>query len=170
VGYCLLLSQHSNFLVLAGRGEHRVFGLLTAVEAVLCVGTAIFTLAVLGWGITGVAWSNLLPMVLVAGIILPLYFGRKMQISVRDNIRNVWWPALLGTIPTVVLIGVWKYLAPPVSWAGLFAVVGAAAGTTVLFAWLLSTDKEERRRLRSVVKRGGRQAGPPPTPVVTPIQ
>ncbi|OHB66593.1 MAG: hypothetical protein A2Y77_13140, partial [Planctomycetes bacterium RBG_13_62_9] len=26
-GYCLLLSQHSNYLVLSGRGEHRVFGI-----------------------------------------------------------------------------------------------------------------------------------------------
>ena len=127
VGYCLILSQHSNFLVLAGRGEHRVFGILTAVEAVLCVSTAIFTVTVLGWGLTGIAWSNLIPMALVAGVIIPIYFNRKMKISAWESIRHVWRPALLSTAPSVLLIVVWKYLAPPDSWLDLFAVVVAAA-------------------------------------------
>ncbi|MCU0913178.1 MAG: oligosaccharide flippase family protein [Planctomycetes bacterium] len=170
VGYCLLLSQHSNFLVLAGRGEHRVFGLLTAVEAVLCVGAAIFTVGVLGWGITGIAWSNLLPMALVAGIILPVYFNRKMKIAARDSLRQVWWPALLGTIPSIVLIVVWQFLAPPDSWPALFAVVGAAGGTTVLCGWFLSMDRVERQRLRSVLKRRGRPPTAPMAEVVTPAQ
>ena len=130
----MLLSQHSNYLVLSGRGEHRVFGILTAVEAVLCVSIAVYSVKVLGWGLEGIAWSNLLPMGLVAGVILPIYFNRKMKISAWDSLRNVWRPALLGTMPGVALIVAWKYLAPPASWAGLFAVVAAAAGARPSFA------------------------------------
>lgn len=157
VGYCFLLSQHSNYLVLSGRGEHRVFGILTVVEAGLCVCTAVYFVKVLGWGLDGIAWSNLLPMGVVAGIIIPIYFNRKMKISAWDSVRNVWQPALLGTVPGVALIAAWKYLAPPASWAGLFAVVAAAAGTTVLCGWFLSMDGEEHRRLLSVLRRNPKQ-------------
>ena len=168
-GYCLLLSQHSNYLVLSGRGEHRVFGILTAVEAVLCVSIAVYTVKVLGWGLEGIAWGNLLPMGLVAGIILPIYFNRKMKISAWDSIGNVWRPALLGTVPGVALIVAWKYLAPPASWAGLFAVVAAVAGTTVLCGWLLSMDREEHRRLLSVLHRR-RPVATQTTDAIAPVQ
>ncbi len=153
VGYFLIMSQHSNFLVLAGRGEHRVFGLLTAVEAVLCVCTAVFTVAVLGWGLVGIAWSNLVPMALVAGIIIPIYFNRKMQIPARESLVHVWRPALLSTIPSILLIVVWQYLIPPASWLGLFAVVAAAGVTTVISAWFLGMNGTERQRLLSVLRR-----------------
>jgi O-antigen/teichoic acid export membrane protein len=169
-GYCLLLSQHSNYLVLSGRGEHRVFGILTAVEAVLCVSIAIFSVKVLGWGLEGIAWGNLLPMGLVAGVILPIYFNRKMKISAWDSIRRVWWPALLGTVPGVALIVAWKYVAPPASWAGLFGVVAAAAGITVLCGWFLGMDSDEHRRLLSVLRRGRRPPAAPTAATVTPMQ
>jgi O-antigen/teichoic acid export membrane protein len=168
--YCLLLSQHSNYLVLSGRGEHRVFGLLTAVEAVLCVCGAVFSVKVLGWGLRGIAWSNFVPMALVAGVILPIYFNRKMKISAWDSLRHVWWPALLGASPAVGLIAGWKYLAPPHSWAGLLSVVGAAAATTVVAGWCLSMDKLEHRRLLSVLKRRTSPVAAQSVEVVTPVQ
>jgi O-antigen/teichoic acid export membrane protein len=169
-GYCLLLSQHSNYLVLSGRGEHRVFGILTAVEAVLCVSIAIYSVKVLGWGLEGIAWSNLLPMGLVAGVILPIYFNRKMEISAWDSIRQVWWPALLGTVPSVVLIGVWKHFAPPASWAELVGVVAAVSGTTALCGWFLGMDSVEHQRLLSVLRRGRRQPAVQTAEATTPVQ
>jgi O-antigen/teichoic acid export membrane protein len=169
-GYCLLLSQHSNYLVLSGRGEHRVFGILTAIEAVLCVSIAVCTVKVLGWGLEGIAWGNLLPMGLVAGVILPIYFNRKMKISAWDSIRNVWRPAVLGTVPGVALILAWKYLSPPASWAGLFAVVIAVAGTTVLCGWFLGMDRQEHRRLLSVLRRRRSPIATETAEAVAPVQ
>jgi O-antigen/teichoic acid export membrane protein len=160
-GYGLVLSQHSNFLVLAGRGEHRVFGILTAVEAVLCVSSVVFSLQVLGGGLEGIAWSNFGPMALVAGVVLPVYFNRKMKIRAWDNLLQVWWPALLGTAPSVVLLVLWKVLAPPDSWLELFAVVAAAGVTTILLGWFLSMDAAEHRRLLSIFHRRRRR---PTTP------
>lgn len=154
VGYTLILSQHSNFLVLAGRGEHRVFGILTAVEAVLCIGTAVFAVAVLHTGLAGIAWSNVVPMALVAGIIIPIYFNRKMGIRASESFSQVWRPAVLSTIPSILLIVAWKHMAPPKSWIGLFTVVGAVACVTVVSAWLFGMDHVERRRLRSVLQHG----------------
>jgi O-antigen/teichoic acid export membrane protein len=152
VGYFLIMSQHSNFLVLAGRGEHRVFGLLTAIEAVLCVCTAVFTVAVLGWGLTGIAWSNLVPMALVAGLIIPIYFNRKMKIPAKESLAQVWFPAALSTLPSILLIVIWQSLIPPSSWLALFAVVAATGAVTVVSAWFLGMSTPERQRLLAVVR------------------
>ena len=153
-GYFFILSQHSNFLVLAGRGEHKVFGILTAVEAVLCVSSAIVAVKVLDLGLVGIAWSNFVPMVLVAGIILPIYFNRKMKISAWDSIRHVWWPAVLGGLPSVAIVVLWKYLAPPHSWREIFAVVAVTGAATLVFGWFLSLEHTERKRLLRILSRG----------------
>jgi len=108
-------------------------------------------------------------MALVAGLILPVYFNRKMKISAWDSLRHVWWPALLGAAPAVALIVAWKYLAPPASWAGLFSVVAAAGGITVLAGWFLSMDADEHRRLLSILRRGRPASGRAPE-VVAPMQ
>jgi O-antigen/teichoic acid export membrane protein len=152
-GYFFVLSQHSNFLVLAGRGEHKVFGVLTAVEAVLCICSAVFAVKVLGLGLQGIAWSNLFPMAVVAGVIIPIYFNRKMKIPAWDSITHVWRPALLGGIPSAAIVVAWKYVAPPDSWPQIFAVVGAMGAATVVFSWFVSLDATERQRLRLVLRR-----------------
>ena len=150
VGYCLLLAQHSNFLVLVGRGQHRIFGILTALTALVCVSAAIISVKVLNLGLLGIAWSNLLPMVFVFGVVMPIYFNRKMQISAVESIHHVWQPALLGSLPAVVLLTAWKYLAPPDSWFEILGVVVAAAALTLLSSWFLSLKKIERERFAHV--------------------
>jgi O-antigen/teichoic acid export membrane protein len=152
-GYFFLLSQHSNFLVLAGRGEHKVFGILTAVEAVLCVSSAVIAVAALKLGLVGIAWSNFVPMLLVAGLVIPIYFSRKMGIRAWDNLRDVWWPALLGGIPSVAIALAWKRLSPPDSWLEIFAVVAAMGTATLVFSWLISLEDKERQRLLFVLRR-----------------
>ena len=98
------------------------------------------------------------------------FFNRKMKISAWDSIRNVWRPALLGTMPGVALIVAWKYLTPPASWAGLFGVVTAAAGITVVCGWFLSMDRDEHRRLLSVLRRSRRPAAVPTATTIAPVQ
>ncbi|GAG28815.1 unnamed protein product, partial [marine sediment metagenome] len=106
VGHCLRLAQHSNFLVLVGRGQHRAFGLFTALTALLCVSASVVSVKVFNLGLLGIAWSNFLPMVLISGVVLPIYFNLKMKISARESILNVWWPALLGCLPSVAMISI----------------------------------------------------------------
>jgi O-antigen/teichoic acid export membrane protein len=153
VGYCLMLAQHSNFLVLVGRGQHRIFGMLTALMALLCISASVVSLKVFNWGLLGVAWSNFLPMVLIAGVILPIYFNRKMCISWLENLRHVWRPALLGSLPAAICIGLWKYLASPDSWPEIGAVVIVAALLTVAGGWFLTLTEVEQRRFVSMALR-----------------
>ncbi len=153
VANCLQLAQYSNFLVLVGRGQHRIFGVLTALSALVCVSASVISVKVMNWGLVGVAWSNLLPMALVSGVILPIYFNRKMQISAAESIRHVWQPALRGSLPAVIVIIAWKYFAPPDNWLEILGVVVAAMVLTLLGSWFLSLKDIERRRFSDIVFR-----------------
>ena len=147
VGHCLRLAQYSNFMVLVGKGDHKLFGILTIVTGILCISASIFSVKVLNLGLLGIAWSNSVPMALMSGILLPVYFNRKMKISIRDSILNIWWPALLGSLPAVIMIGSWKYLYPPTDWLSILMVVLSAGLITCLSAWFLSFTQLERNRL-----------------------
>jgi len=147
VGHCLKLAQYSNFLVLVGKGDHKIFGILTVVTGLLCISASIVSVKVFNLGLFGIAWSNCVPMALISGIVLPIYFNRKMKISIRDSILNIWWPALLGSLPAVIIIGCWKYLYPPTDWLSILMVVLSAGLITCLSAWFLSFTQLERKRL-----------------------
>jgi len=152
-GHCLRLAQHSNFLVLVGRGQHKIFGVLTALTALLCVSGSVVSVKVFDWGLLGIAWSNFLPMALISGLILPIYFNWKMRISVSECVRNVWQPALLGSLPVVVMIGVWKYVAPPNSWIEIVGVVITAMALIVVGGWFLSLKECEQKRFVHIALR-----------------
>jgi len=146
VGHCLMLAQHSNFLVLVGRGEHKIFGVFTALTALLCVLASVVSIKVLNWGLLGIAWSNFLPITLISGIILPIYFNWKMRISLLESVHSVWRPALLGSLPAVAVITVWKYVAAPKSWLEIAGVVVATMVVTLASSWFLSLQEVERKR------------------------
>lgn len=153
VGHCLMLAQYSNFLVLVGRGEHKIFGILTALMAIFSVFASVVAVKVLDWGLPGIAWSNFLPMALISGIILPIYFNWKMRISFSESARTVWRPALLGSLPGVAVITLWKYVAAPNSWPELIAVVIAASLVTLVSGWFLSLEEVERKRFAQIALR-----------------
>jgi len=82
---------------------------------------------------------------------MPIYFNRKMQISAAESISRVWRPAISGSLPTVVLITAWKYLAPPDRWLEILGVVIAAMVLTLISSWFLSFSEIERKRFVDVV-------------------
>ncbi len=153
IGHCLRLAQHSNFLVLVGRGQHKIFGIFTALTALVCVSASVAAVKVFNWGLLGIAWSNFVPMALISGVILPIYFNWKMRISTAESLRHVWRPAFLGSLPAIVLICLWKYLMRPDSWLEIVCVVIAAMAVTFVSSWFLSLEEIERKRFADVVFR-----------------
>jgi O-antigen/teichoic acid export membrane protein len=152
VGHCLRLAQYSNFLVLVGKGDHKLFGLLTIVTGLLCISASIVSVRVFNLGLPGIAWSNSVPMALMSGILLPVYFNMKMKISMRETIVRIWWPALLGSMPTVILLSLWKYFHSPTSWMSIVAVVIFSMAMTSISAWCFSLTSRERERLVKSLK------------------
>jgi membrane protein EpsK len=151
IAHAIRLAQHSNFVVLVGRGEHRMFGIFTIITAVLFVVFSLVCLKVFSLGLIALAWSNFIPVVLISGIILPIYFNRRMQITFNETISQVWVPALSGTLPAVVLILAWKYIAPPQSWFQIVSVIASAAIITCISSWFVSFSQLEQKRLRRIV-------------------
>jgi O-antigen/teichoic acid export membrane protein len=154
IGHSLRLAQHSSFLVLAGRGQHKVFGAMTVAMATLCVAGSVVSVKLLHLGLVGIAWANFVPMLLISGVALPIYFNWKMSISARESISRVWRPAVLGSLPSVAIIALWKIASPPDSWSGIFQVVVAAAGATFAFGWLLGLESAEKERMMRILSFG----------------
>ena len=152
IGHCIRLSQYSNFLVLVGKGDHKLFGILTIVTGLLCISASIVSVKVFNLGLLGIAWSNSVPMALMSGIVLPIYFNRKMKISIRETIVRIWWPALLGSMPTVILIILWKYFHSPASWMSIAAVVIFSMVITCISTWCFSLTPREREKLAKSLK------------------
>ena len=153
IGHCLKLAQLSNFFVLVGRGQHKIFGIFTVLMAILCVSASIISVKVFNLGLIGIAWSNSLPMAIISGTILPIYFNRKMKISTMENFRRVWIPAITGSLPTAIMIILWKYLAKPDSWIEIICVFIAVVVLTTVSAWFLSLKKVERKRFLNIALR-----------------
>ncbi|MBN1803871.1 MAG: oligosaccharide flippase family protein [Sedimentisphaerales bacterium] len=150
IAHGVRLTQQSNFVVLVGRGDHRVFGIITIATAILCIILAIISVKIFKSGLVGIAWANFTPM-MIAAVFLPIYFNRKMKIAAKDTVKQVWIPALAGTLPAMVTIGIWKYVSPPQSWLPLLMVVFTAMAVTLLSSWLLSFSKLEQERFMRVI-------------------
>jgi O-antigen/teichoic acid export membrane protein len=145
VGHFLRLAQYSNFLVLVGKGEHQIFGILAGVMVICTIPLAIVFVKRFNFGLMGIALSNLLPMSLICGLILPIYFNSKMNISFKDCACQIWWPALAGCSPALFFIGLWKYYHCPNCWLHIATVVTCAFVITIAGAWLWSLSPVEKR-------------------------
>jgi O-antigen/teichoic acid export membrane protein len=148
IGHGCRLMQHSNYLVLLGCGEHRVFGRLTAWTTVLVGVGSVLALFVWRGGLVALAWANCIPVVLLSGIALPVYFYRKTGIAWKESWLVVWKPAGLASLPALVLLGIWRSLALPVTWWQLLSALAAVSLVTAGGAWVFGLDASERRRLR----------------------
>jgi len=162
VGHGLRLAQYSNFLVLVGKGDHRIFGLLTVLTGLLSVSASVVCVKVFHLGLLAIAWASCLPMAIISGIVLPIYFNTKMKISVRESVAKIWRPALLGCTPAIAVIVAWEYFRSPVSWLSLATVVAVAAVLTCISAWCFSMTPRERQRLVRTLVLGRARNSPVP--------
>ena len=76
-----------------------------------------------------------------------------MHISTLENALKVWLPALLGSLPAVTMIVLWKCLAPPDSWLDIGGVVLGAAALTVVGGWFLGLTSVEQKRFARIARR-----------------
>jgi membrane protein EpsK len=148
VGAGTRLTQYSNFMVLVGKGFHRVHGMTALGTTLACVIAAYASVQYGGGGLVAVAWSCSIPVFLTSSLILPAYFNYKMEIKASATLRQSWLPAIAGCTPGILLMLVWNQLAPPESWSALLAVVVAVGGATALGAWLFTMSDLERKRIR----------------------
>ena len=158
VGQFFMAAQYSNFLVLVGKGEHKAFGVMAVAMALSAVALGIGFVGALKWGLMGMAIANAAPMLLIYGVIMPVYYNRRMSISTVEFARKILAPALAGCAPAVAVIGLWKFFAPPGSWSQLGMVIVSVALVWAPSVWKLSLSRVERERFLGIVlARGGRE-------------
>lgn len=151
VGHFLRILQYSNFLVLVGKGQHRIFGILAALMAVSTIVLAVIFVKTFKLGLVGIALSNLLPMFLICGLVIPIYFNYKMNIIFMDYIRQVWRPALASCAPAILFIGAWKYYRSPDCWLYLATVVISVFIITMTGAWLWGLSSAEKKKFQGIL-------------------
>ncbi len=145
-GYLIHAAQFPIFLALAGRGEHRIFGVLTLVMGIGAAGLGIFLCRVFGWGTTGVALGATIAMFVVSGVVLPCHAAKQLGLALSDFARRVWMPAAYAVSPVILLLAFWRVWQPPRT---LWELILTAASTAPLLAvsvWFLAFDKKERGR------------------------
>jgi O-antigen/teichoic acid export membrane protein len=152
IGQAFRLSQQSNFLILAGKGEHRFFG----VSALLVgSGTVVLTLLAVGvfdLGIVGAAIAASVSWIVVAGIAIPRHANARLGITAAERRRRVLGPALAGCAPGMLLLAGWQWLHPPTSWAELALVIVVVAAATAVGAWVFALDARERNLVRRILR------------------
>jgi O-antigen/teichoic acid export membrane protein len=151
LGAALRLTQHTNFIILVGKGDHAVFGVSALFMIASCAALSVGSVLVLDAGIVGVAWSCSIPMAGISLIVLPIHFSRVMKLPLRRSARQSWLPAALASIPAIAVILLWNTTRPPQSWFEIIGAVSIAGAFTMGFGWFIALAPVERERLRRVL-------------------
>lgn len=152
VGTGVQLTQYSNFMVLVGKGEHRIYGMMALASTVGSIVLGVLAIRVADLGLEGMAWACSLPMLIGAGGILPIYFKRRLDIAWRDTLQRSWLPAIASCTPGVLLLVFWESYAAPRSWPSLAACVITVAALTAVASWTIGMSRIERNRFMNVAR------------------
>ncbi len=151
IGAGLRLSQHTNFIVLVGKGRHRAYGIATAVMVTSAVVLQIAAVRAFEADLVGIALGCAIPMGAISALFLPAYFRQRMGIGFRASLRKSVLPALAATAPGVAVVVIWAALHLPASWPELLLAVATSGLATGLGAWLFALAPVERARLRRLL-------------------
>lgn len=160
IGHFFRLIQYTNFMVLVGKGLHRLFGVFAVFMAVISICLSVFSLAFTDSGIIGVALSNSIALILVSGLILPFYFNYKMNFTYIDKLKNVWTPALLSLLPFLLISVLVKLIIVFNTWLNMMTFLFIFTVVIVLSIWTIAFSKEEKKIFYNIfAEKSGRANG-----------
>jgi O-antigen/teichoic acid export membrane protein len=123
---------------------------------IVSIGSALSNLAlsialIPHFGLTGVALGTLLPAIIESiGIVLP-YAMRVIGVSLREAIKEIFWPALIPALPTVIVLYSLREALEPTSLTLL--MVAASGGLVVyIFSYItIGASTIERRAYYNIL-------------------
>ncbi len=157
IGAASRLTQYTNFIVLVGKGTHRVFGIVAVTTVILGILASIGVILLAGGGIVAVAWACVVPMIVASLGILPFYFSSAMGIPLGQSIRESWLPAIFSAAPGIVVIVAAAWWLPVTTWLELIGVMLAAGMASAVAGWMFALRPIERARMLAVVRSRARR-------------
>lgn len=114
---------------LMGMGLVRVPALIDLLQAIVNLGLSL--LLVRNWGVIGVAWGTLIPIVLCEVALFLPYVGRTLGISWRVLLREVLAPQVLPLTVLLAFCEVVSRQEPAATWLNLLAIAAAGGGLLI---------------------------------------
>jgi len=156
IGYVAELSQHPSILILLARGRQKMLGSLTLAE-----GAANLLLSILWarrFGILGVAWGTVIPMLVIRTLVIPTIAIRATGVSIRTYfVQAVARPFAVAIAAVLALLP--AYLHGLNVFSVRHLLIGAvwqfcALGVAFYFFALIKDDRQYLKRvLNSVTAR-----------------
>ena len=143
-GRLFWIAQSSTFQILLGAGRHQqamIINVLTGVFSFL--GGLI---CIQKWGLLGMTIGAAIPVVVMHGIITPIYAMRTLKIPLGRYLMESMLRPIAASVPFVLaLLAIQHWFAPQSLWS--IAVAGiVAAPVLVVSSYYLAFNREERAR------------------------
>ena len=128
--------------VLYGLAQHRVVANVRLAEAV--VNVALSVVLVQYYGLVGVAVGTLIPHVLIATVVLPVFLPRLLSVNVWEYFQSTYfWPLVAGIPFALVCLAIERTLAPQ-TFVTFLASVAAGLPIYAAACWYLAFSAQER--------------------------
>jgi len=101
IQYISITTHQNHKSILTGIGKNKFVGILSLLEGI----TKIFFCIILAkfYGLYGVAFGSVIPIVLSYFFILPIYTCNVFNIPLHDYLLNVFFPPIICMLPTSIL-------------------------------------------------------------------
>ena len=136
--------------ILYGSNRHKFSAFISLGEAFTNLALSI----VLAYriGAVGVAWGTLIPGVLSAGIVIPMYTLRRLAMNWRDFYWNSFLLPVLAGLPYMGLLYLVRSMGLASNLVKFFSTVIGSLPLYYLFVWFLVLKKPEQELLRKQVQ------------------
>lgn len=150
IGHLFRLLQDCNFKVLSGMNRHKFYGqMVLGISILITVGSVYVVKR--DMGLMGIAWVNTSVLFLFFGIIMQIIFQKRLAISFKQIVKQVWAPSLRGCLPVIIWMILWRMWRIPTSWLEIILVVLSAGSLVFIFGWLWIMTDLEKNKLKSLL-------------------
>lgn len=136
--------------ILYGSNRHKFSAFISLGEAF--ANLALSIILAYRIGAVGVAWGTLIPSVLSAGIILPLYTLRRLAMNWRSFYWNSFLLPVLAGLPYMGLLYLMRSMGLAANLVKFFATVIGSLPFYYLFVWFFVLKQPEQEMVRSQVR------------------
>jgi O-antigen/teichoic acid export membrane protein len=146
VGHLLAIAHSPSFNLLAALDRHGRAALLSLAGGVVTVGVVWVSVAVLGWGLIGVAALVSLSASVVDGLLIPVSACRAVGAGVARHYVLTWRRAVACAVPFTLCLCAARLLFDPLTALLTGGMVGGLVLAVTYWFWIIPA------RLRSVVE------------------